>query len=189
MLRTFQFGASASGTESLFGEAAERRAEVDQGRLVQVEDVGVQVEAVADGHREAIQVGHAKHEGPGPVGQAAGGGSQGPAGFEEAGVDLRGHGIAEDCAKSAAHHVGALASRKMNLVQGAEMKAEAVELECSHNVAGGPNKLLLYNGKAFDSCFPLRTKFERGLRESIPQPLFCCRAQLFVAGAAGVQCG
>ena len=29
--------------------------------------------------------------------------------------------------------------------------------------------LLLYNGKAFDSCFPLRTDFQRGLRESIPQ--------------------
>ena len=29
--------------------------------------------------------------------------------------------------------------------------------------------LLMYNGKAFDSCFPLRTGFVRGLRESIPQ--------------------
>jgi hypothetical protein len=50
----------------------------------------------------------------------------------------------------------------MNLIQRAEMEAEAVELEGSHNVAGGCNWLLLYNGKAFDSCFPLRTKFERG---------------------------
>jgi hypothetical protein len=65
----------------------------------------------------------------------------------------------------------------MNLIQRAEMEAEAVELEGSHNVAGGRNWLLLYNGKAFDSCFPLRTKFERGLRESIPQPPFRCRAR------------
>ena len=173
----FQFGAPPSGTESFFGQAAERGTEVDQGGLVQVEDMGVQVEAVAGRHGEAVQVGHAKDEGAGPVGQAAGGGAEGSSGLEEAGVDLRGHGIAQDRAKSAAHHVGALALRKMNLIQGAEMEAEAVELECSHNVAGGRNWLLLYNGKAFDSCFPLRTKFERGLRESIPQPLFCCRAR------------
>jgi hypothetical protein len=38
------------------------------------------------------------------------------------------------------------------------MEAETVELECRHNVAGWRNWLLLYNGKAFDSCFPLRTE-------------------------------
>src|SRR6266516_4053433 len=30
----------------------------------------------------------------------------------------------------------------------------------------------MYNGKAFDSCFPLRTSLERGPRELIRSPLF-----------------
>ena len=77
LFRTFQFGAAASRTESLFGQAAERRAEVDQGRLVQIEDVGVQVKAVAGGNGEAVQVGHAKDERARPVGQAAGCGAEG----------------------------------------------------------------------------------------------------------------
>ena len=47
LLCTFQFGAPPSRTESLFGQAAERGTEVDQRGLVQVEDVGVEVEAVA----------------------------------------------------------------------------------------------------------------------------------------------
>ena len=178
----FQFGAPASGTESLFGQAAERGAEVDQGGLVQVEDVRVQVEAVAGRHGQAVQVRHAQDEGTRPVGQAAGGGAQRTSGLEQAGVDLRGHGIAQHGAERAADDVGALAQREMNLIQGAEMEAESVELECSHNVAGGASGLLLYNGKAFDSCFPLRTEFERGLRESIRRPLFCCR------GASQVRC-
>jgi hypothetical protein len=50
----------------------------------------------------------------------------------------------------------------MNLVQGAEMEAETKKLECCHEVAGGRKALLLYNGKAFDSCFPLRTQFREG---------------------------
>ena len=109
---TFQFGAAPSGTESLFGQAAERGAEVDQGGLVQVEDMGVQVEAVALRNGEAVQVGHAKDEGTGPVGQAAGSGAEGLPGLEEAGVDLRGHGIAQHRAKRAADDVGALAQRE-----------------------------------------------------------------------------
>jgi CspA family cold shock protein len=59
------------------------------------------------------------------------------------------------------------------------MEAESVELECRHNVAGGRNWLLLYNGKAFDSCFPLRTEFERGLRESIPAAPFLLSGAAF----------
>ena len=74
---TLQFGAAPSGTESFFGEAAERGAEVDQGGLVQVEDVGVQVKAVALGNGQAVQVGHAKDKRTGPVGQAAGRGAEG----------------------------------------------------------------------------------------------------------------
>jgi hypothetical protein len=58
----------------------------------------------------------------------------------------------------------------MNLIQGAEVETESVELERGHDLDGNCDLLLLYNGKAFDSCFPLRTKFERGLRESIRTP-------------------
>jgi hypothetical protein len=47
LFRSFQFGAPPSRTESLFGQAAERGTEVDQRGLVQVEDMGVEVEAVA----------------------------------------------------------------------------------------------------------------------------------------------
>ena len=139
LFRTFQFGAASSGTESLFGEAAERGAKVNQGGLVQVEDVGVQVKAVALGNGQAVQVGHAKDKRTRPVGQSAGRGAEGFPGLEEADVDLRGHGIAQHRAKRAADDVGTLARRKVNLVQGAEVEAETVELECSHNVAGSCN--------------------------------------------------
>jgi hypothetical protein len=61
----------------------------------------------------------------------------------------------------------------MNLIQGAEVKTESVKLESGHNAGGRRKRLLLYNSKAFDSCFPLRTEFERGLRESIRAPFFC----------------
>src|ERR1039458_2147539 len=187
LFRAFQFGAPASGTETFFGQAAERGTEVHQSGLVQVEDMRVEVEAIAGRHGEAVQVGHAKDEGAGPVGQAAGGRAEGTSGLEEAGVDVRGHGIAQHRAKSAAHHVGALAARKMHLIQRAEMEAESVELECRHNVASGRNWLLLYNGKAFDSCFPLRTEFERGLRESIPAAPFLLSGAAFCRSGGSVR--
>ena len=97
----------------------------------------VQIEAVARGNGQAVQVGHAKDKRPRPVGQPAGSGAERFPGLEQPGVDLRGHGIAKHRAKRAADDIGALARRKMNLVQGAEVEAESVELECSHNVAGG----------------------------------------------------
>src|ERR1035438_1482886 len=95
LFRTFQFGAPASGAETFFGQAAERGTEVDQGGLVQVEDMGVEVKAIAGRYREAVQVGHAKDEGARPVRQAAGGGPEGASGLEEARVDVRGDGIAQ----------------------------------------------------------------------------------------------
>ena len=53
------------------------------------------------------------------------------------------------------------------------MKTVAVELKRDrHPEAGGSVASLMYNGKAFDSCFPLRTKILRGSRESIRDPLF-----------------
>ena len=167
-----QFGAPAARAEALFRQAAERRAEVDQRRLVQIEDVRIQEEAVAGRNRQAIQVRHAQHERARPVGQAARGGAQRGSRFEQARVDAGRHGIAQHSAERAAHHVGALAEWEVNLIQGAEMKTESVELERGHDLDGCCDVLLLYNGKAFDSCFPLRTKFERGLRESIRTPFF-----------------
>ena len=139
LVGAFQFSAASSGAESFFGKAAERGAKVHQCGLVQVEDVGIQVEALTLGNGQTVQVGHSKDKRARPIGQAAGSGADGFPGLEETDVDLRGHSIAKYCAKRAADDIGALARREMNLVQGAEMEAETVELECSHNVAGGCN--------------------------------------------------
>src|SRR6185369_16489761 len=47
-----------------------------------------------------------------------------------------------------------------------------------HSCFSGRHPLLLYNGMAFDSCFPLRDQ-KGGLRESIRTSLFCfCLAVL-----------
>jgi len=117
-------------------------------------------------------MGDAQHEGPRPIGQTAGSGAQGTPGFEKARVNLGRHSLTEYCAESAAHDVGAFALRKMNLIQGAEVETEPVELECNHNVGGEANGLLLYNGKAFDSCFPLRTDLRGGCVSPFRSPLF-----------------
>src|ERR1019366_4944588 len=53
LFRAFQFGAPASGAETFFGQAAERSTEVHQSGLVQVEDMCVEVEAIAGRHGEA----------------------------------------------------------------------------------------------------------------------------------------
>ena len=72
-------------------------------------------------------------------------------------------GLAESRAKSAAHHAGPFSLRKRN--------------RQNSNVV-----TLLYNGMAFDSCFPLRNRFERGLREFFRAPFFCIKPD----GGAGV---
>src|SRR5450631_1051757 len=109
--------------------------------------MGVQVEAVAGGDGEAVEMGYAKDEGAGPISEAARGGAEGASGLEEARVDVGGHGIAQDGAKSAAHHVGAFAPWEVDLIEGAEMEPETVELEGNHDEGVGRIWLLLYNGK------------------------------------------
>ena len=141
--------------------------------------MGVEVEGIARGDDQAIEVGDAEDEGAGPIGESAGCAAKGCSGLEQAGVDGGRNGLAEDGTEGAADDVGALTGREVDWIEGAEVEAESVELESGHNEGGGPARsapvdyLLMYNGKAFDSCFPLRTEFERGLRESIRAPFFC----------------
>src|SRR5882757_1466942 len=117
---------------------------------------------------------HAEDERPGPIGQTAGGLAKRRAGFEQAGVDRRRDRVAKHVAERAPHYVGAFAVGEMHLVHGAKMKAIPVEFEADwHRLAAGGIALLMYNGKAFDSCFPLRTEVKRGPREFIRSPLFC----------------
>ncbi len=169
----FQFGTASSGTEPLFGKAAERGAEVDQRGLVQVEDVGIQVKTVALGNGQAVQVGHAKDKRTRPVGQSAGSGAEGFPGLEETDVDLRGHGIAKHCAKRAADDIGALAHWEMNLVQGAEMESETVELECSQCGQRLQRDSCCIMVRHLTLVFRFVHSSRGGLRESIPQsPLF-----------------
>ncbi len=84
---TFQLSPPAAGAQALFREAAERGAEVNQGWLMQIEDVRVQKKAVAGQDGESIQVRHAKYEGAGPVGQAAGGRAGEGSRFKQPGID------------------------------------------------------------------------------------------------------
>ena len=88
-------------------------------------------------------------------------------------VDLPWRGFAQGRPERAAQRVGARPARKMEILGGAEMKTEAIEFESDHRISGaGKSALLLYNGMAFGSCFPLRRQSKKGLRESIRNPLF-----------------
>lgn len=67
----------------------------------------------------------------------------------------------------------------MDGVNGPEMEAEAVKLECLHEPGRG--YLLVYNGMAFDSDFRFVTM--RGLRESIRTPSFAIEDDYIGVGA------
>jgi len=148
---------------------------------MEVENVGIEVEGIPRAHGEAIQMRDAEYEGAGPVGKPAWGRSKGGARLEEACVNLRRDGVTKHGPEGAAHHVGTFSAGKVQRIEGTKMKTEAVELEGSHCFGGITlgdlwSFLLLYNSRAFDSSFPLRTKL-RGLRESFRTPSSCFGAR------------
>jgi CspA family cold shock protein len=70
--------------------------------------------------------------------------------------------VAQHRTEGPADDVGGSAWREFDPVESPEVKAESEELECSHRGIElgmlGIGALLLYNGMAFDSSFPLRKK-------------------------------
>ena len=152
-----------------------------QGRT-KVENMRVEEELAAFRRGDAIQVGGAEQERPGPFGQPAGRGRIARPGrgrgLEDVRVDLPRRGFAQGRPKGAAQGVGAGAARKMEILGGAEMKTEAIEFESDHRISGaGIGALLLYNGMAFGSCFPLRDNPRGGCVSPSATPF------LFMGGA------
>jgi CspA family cold shock protein len=93
--------------------------------------------------------------------------------LEQACIHSRRHGAVQYVAKRSANNICALPLRQVKLVQRAKVESVTVEFERNRHLrkSSGATRRLLYNGKAFDSSFPLRTDIERGLRESIRSPL------------------
>jgi len=142
------------------GGDKEIRAKVKE--LAQIEDVRIQEKPRVWLDRQSIQVRDAQHKRPRPVRQSARAASQCGAGLEESPVNGSGDGLAQYRAERAAHYIGALARGEAHRVQRPEVEAEAVEFECLHDIGKRPVRRrawiarLLYNGRAFESCFPLR---------------------------------
>ena len=124
------FGPTAAGAEAFGGSFGEGLAQKIQGRVVDLEEMEIEVEGLAGGDGAAVEVGGAKDVGPGAVGEAAGTGVE-RLGLEEAGVGC-GAGLTEaeqGESEGAAEDVGGFAGGKADGVPRDKGEAERIEAE------------------------------------------------------------